>query len=93
MLARHGVGLGVVQEHLARLKFLDGDVALRGEARAGGDDFFFRDNFLRVLPELRRREGPLELLEVLLDGSRGDDDGEVASYFLGLRLGLVRAGG
>ena len=35
VLARHGVGLGVVQEHLAALELLDGDVALRGEARAG----------------------------------------------------------
>ena len=35
MLARHGVGLGVVEEHLAALELLDGDVALRGEARAG----------------------------------------------------------
>jgi len=92
VLARHGVGLGVVQEHLARLELLDGDVALRGEARAGGDDFFFGHNFLRVFPELRRREGSLKFLEVLLDGSRGDDDGEISSNLLRLRgLGLGRA--
>ena len=47
---------------------------------------FLAHHLLRS-PELRRREGPLELRG--LDGSRGDDDGEVAA-FLGLRLGLGR---
>jgi len=35
----------------------------------------------------------LKFLEVLLHGSRGDDHGEVAADFLGLRLWLVRSGG
>ena len=62
-----------------------------GTLGAHRHDFLLGHDPLRVLPELGRREGPLKFLEVLLDSSRGDDDGEVAADLLGLRLGLVLA--